>query len=307
MYDLSKQFHIYQRISFDSLTHLKLRNIPSEALNGKIYDISGRSFATLLYYTVLFEGGHGILTKALWNTKPAIVKKPKYSVDLGNEALCQWLARETLKGYGVETAIPEVYGIFHNLQKQTCFSMEYISGCFPHKLLQETTNKDECFLQILSQVCVILYLLEKDINLDHRDLKLNNLYIRPRPVSYSLRIEERTFTIESPFQVCLLDFGFACLGSRINLSPENFSDKDPCPKEGRDLFHLLVSFWSIETLRRLLSEDLQKRVDGWLSPQFTHMAKKFNDIHWTYLVTSEKQFTHVGLTPAALLLKIHEI
>jgi hypothetical protein len=37
------------------------------------------------------------------------------------------------------------------------------------------------------------------------------------------------------------------------------------------------------------------------------MAKKFNDIHWTYLVTSEKQFTHVGLTPAALLLKIHEI
>jgi serine/threonine protein kinase len=153
------------------------------------------------------------------------------------------------------------------------------------------------------------------MNLDHRDLKANNLYIRKRPISYSVIIHEKKYTVEAPFQVVILDFGFACLGneekiSRVNLAPSNFPDNDPCPKEGRDLFQLLVSFWSIGALRNMFSAGLQEIIDGWLqleSINYSHLAKQPNAAYWLGVKTTEPTFQYPELCPNSLLQKIDAV
>jgi hypothetical protein len=66
IYDLSK-FHIFSPISFHSNETMWLKNIPFETLNGYIRDASGVNFASIKYHSKHFEGGYGILVKALWN------------------------------------------------------------------------------------------------------------------------------------------------------------------------------------------------------------------------------------------------
>lgn len=310
-YDLS-ELHIFSSISFETNDTMKLKNIPVENADGSIKDISGFAFANLQYYTQLFEGGYGTLTKGLWNSQLCMVKKPKGSDYLGNEALIQWYVRGVLKKYGLDSTVPEIYGIFKNTKKQVCFAMEFIHGCFPHELLLEVKEPDRYFLQILAQVCVLLHVLEQEIRLDHRDLKANNLYIRKRPISYSITIKGKKYRIEAPFQVVVLDFGFACLGteqgiSKINLSMSNFSNDDHCPKEGRDLFQLILSFWSIKTLRELFSVDLQKEIDGWLIKEkknYSNLAKKLTGNDWVYILTADSTFSYPELAPQNLLVKI---
>ena len=81
--------------------------------------------------------------------------------------------------------------------------------------------------------------------MDHRDLKADNLWIRPIPIDYSITVGGKKWRLRAPFQVVILDFGFACLGNEegnaiVSLSDGIVPKIDPCPKEGRDLFHLLL-------------------------------------------------------------------
>ncbi len=314
--------HIHTSVSFENDVSLQLPAslFPQEHMNGQLKDASGFAFAHITYTTLNFEGGYGLLHRV--NRKnletglssAAIVKTPKQGAYLGQEALIQWLAWNTLKRYGIESATPEVYDIFVRNRKEVCFSMEYVKGHFPYSLLAVAANPDLVFFQILAQVSILLGILERDICMDHRDLKANNIYIRERPCHYSVDLSGSRWSLSAPFQVVLLDYGFACLGndkkrSRINLSPENFSATDRCPKEGRDLFHLLTSFWAIPSIRQRMSAANQREIDIWLHQQkkdYSRLAKTTDEQRIFYLITGEESFRYPFLEPVTLLNRIHQ-
>jgi serine/threonine protein kinase len=299
--DLS-HFHIKYPPSFNPPRNL----FPREDARGFICDASGLKFAHIQYGTVLFEGGYGILQLCERNGKRALVKVPKEGADLSPEALVQAFVRKTLGRFGLEETVPEVYDLFIR-GRDVCFSMEYISGQFPHSLLDVTDTPGVSFLQILQQVALLLHILEKEIQFDHRDLKANNLYLRKQPVNYKVTLEEKIYHIKAPFQIVILDFGFACLGKTLNVEESIFSNTDPCPKEGRDLFHLVTSFWSIPSIRIRMDASLKREIDGWLHTElkdYGTMTKKFSNLDWVYFLTKNPNFTHEKLKPITVLKRI---
>ena len=261
----------------------------------------------------MFEGGHGILqmctrTDLSGMKMEMLVKKPKTSTYLGSEAILQWIARHMLKPYKLQSAIPKVYDIFTK-GSETRFSMEFIKGDFPYVYLANVSNPDQFFYQILLQAAIVLFLLERDLLLDHRDLKANNLYISETPVDYTVDLSGVSYHVKAPFRVVILDFGFACIGNEsgvtsINIGSSVFPMTDPCPKEGRDLFHLVTSFWSIPSVHERMSAETCAEVDGWLTKEkrdYSKLAQKFKSPEWVYVVTSQPEFTYPKLAPLAIL------
>lgn len=315
-----EEFHIQKRISFDSMEsmYLSSKELPFEKVNGDLIDIHRKKFAHLNHYSVAYEGGYGILTKGKrvdcsGNSVSIMIKEPKGSTPLSNEALIQHYARKTLEKYSLETAIPKVYDIFIK-DDVVSFTMEFIQGCFPYEFIEKSLSPDIVFLQIISQVAILCFLLQKDIFLDHRDLKANNLFIRKKHIKYELNLGNKIYSLSCPFQVVFLDFGFACLGnkkgiSKVNLAQKAMSSLDPCPKFGRDLFHLLTSLWSIPSLRGKMTSSLQKEVDSWLvyeGKDYTKLIEKYKRSDWVYVITGTVDFSYPFLDSISILQTIHE-
>lgn len=304
--------HIYESISIRQNFDITPVVFPKETMNGCLYDSRNIQYAKLSYENVMFEGGHGTLQLCtrtdLSGVKQVIIKKPKTSTYLGSEAILQWIARQTLKPYKLQNAIPKIHDIFTK-DSETRFSMDFIKGDFPYVYLASVPNPDQFFYQILTQVAVILFILERDLFLDHRDLKANNLYISEKPVDYTVDLSGASYHIKAPFQLVILDFGFACLGDEsgatcVNIGSSVYPMNDPCPKEGRDLFHLVTSFWSIPSVRERMSPETKKEVDGWLTHQkrdYSKLAQKFKSPEWVYVVTSQPEFVYPKLAPLAIL------
>ena len=315
-----EHLHIYKPIHFKNNKGLSIRldDLPHQDKKGYLVDSRKDAFALIQYGSVAFEGGYGTLQMCersdLSGSKQAIVKIPRHGADLGPECLIQILARDTLSEKGLGWAVPTVYDLFSK-NNEICFSMEFIKGDFPYVYLQEVDNPALFFFQILEQICVFLHILEIRINLDHRDLKANNIYIRPKSCNVSIDLSGVVHIIDAPFQVILLDFGFACLGnekriSKINLDMNTFSNLDPCPKEGRDLFHLISSFWSIPSIRNRMPEWAQKEIDSWFMDgkrNYSKLIKNRKDPDWTYLVTQDPTFTYPMLSPLRLLKRIQQL
>jgi len=311
--------HIYSTVSFSHNLDINTDVFPKEDIMGHLHDSNTRHLCNFTYGPVLFEGGHGILQRCTRTDSSGVqieclVKKPKKSVYLGSEGILQWIARQTLKSYKLQTAIPRIYDIFTKTG-ETRFSMEFVRGDFPHAYLAKHPNPDQFFYQILAQISVILFFLEKDLYLDHRDLKANNLYIREEPVIYNVDISGTSYTIKAPFQVVILDFGFACIGdesgiTRVNIGSSVYPFTDPCPKEGRDLFHLVTSFWSIPSVRDRLSLETRREVEDWLTKEarnFSRVAQRFPDPQWVYVLTSQPEFTYPKLNPSTLLKRLKSL
>ena len=312
MFSLSN-LHIYETISVRKNLDITPDAFPKETIHGWLHDSRSIPYAKLSYNTVMFEGGHGILqlcsrTDISGIQTEIIVKKPKTSTYLGSEAILQWIARHILKPYKLQGSIPKIYDIFTK-GGETRFSMEFIKGDFPHVYLANSPNPDQFFYRILAQASVILFFLERDLFLDHRDLKANNLYIRETPVDYTVDLSGVSYHLKAPFQVVLLDFGFACIGdesgmTRVNIGPDVYPMMDPCPKEGRDLFHLVTSFWSIPSVRERMSADTCAQVTDWLTMEkrdYTRLAQKFKTPEWVYVVTAQPEFIYPKLNPLAIL------
>ena len=308
--------HISETVSLENF-RIPTNKFPIEDTNGFL-SIKTNKYAQIKYENILFEGGYGILQKCQridtsGSSIDIIVKKSKHDNSLGSEAILQFIARKTLEAYGLEHSIPQVYDIFKKISVR--FSMEYIKGDFPYTYLAKVDNPDTFFFQLLAQVCVLLYYLETDIFLDHRDLKANNLYIREKPVQYTVDLSGVSYTIKAPFQVVILDFGFACIGNsfgvtKINIAPDIFPVSDPCPKTGRDLFHLITSFWSIPSIRERMSEDTQAEVDSWLvkdTKDFSKLTRKLKNTEWVYILTGDPSFKYPMLSPLSILNRIINI
>jgi len=187
--------------------------------------------------------------------------------------------------------------------------MDFVEGRSSIQLLLESPTPDLALLQILAQVTLLLGFLEEHLRLDHRDLKVDNLWIRSTPIEYRIQVGGETWNVEAPFQVVLLDFGISCLGNADSQAAVSLSDGilpliDPCPKEGRDLFQLIASIWSIPQIRARIGAAIQADIELLLSykdKSYTKLVKQTTQSHWIYLAVSEASFRHPPLHPLSLL------
>jgi serine/threonine protein kinase len=218
------------------------------------------------------------------------------------------MADSSLAAAGVVGAVPKVYDIFQ-YAGETRFSMSFIQGLNSIDYILSAKDPNITLLQILAQTALLLAFLEETIHLDHRDLKADNLLIRAEPVSYSVSIGGVRWSIAAPFQVVLLDFGFSCLGNQENTAVVSLSYGilplvDPCPKEGRDLFQLISSLWSLPPIRTAIDASLGSDIQtilSYKSKPYTNIMTKTADIHWIYLLVSDYRFKHPPLHPISLL------
>ena len=256
-------------------------------------------------------GGYGILERAqridAHSSKECIIKHAKDSTfSIYNEAVLQHISHSRLKKYNLEWAIAEVYDIFKK-QSVVHFSMQYINGSQLHTFLLKSLNPEKDFIDCLLQVSVVLYYLERDLYLDHRDLRYANIFVVSDKRTFNYTSSTETYTFDSDFHICLLDFGFACVGKNrtlINASEEIFHSSEQCFKPGRDLFQLLCSLWSIQEIRNRMSSAFQAVVDSWFSykdTNYSNLVKNIKKADWSYVLTSEDSFTFLPLVPENLI------
>ena len=172
------------------------------------------------------------------------------------------------------------------------------------RFLSESSTIEKDIIHCLVQTAILLQRLEERLELDHRDLKADNLIISSRPSAMKWKGK----LIDSPFSVHIVDFGFACMGNsgitQVDASDGTLPPLDPCPKEGRDLFHLIVSFYGISQVRTQLTQPLDTLFSTWLTvsdKSCAGMAEKWRSSEWLYLITSQKKFSNPSCRPEAIL------
>jgi len=257
------------------------------------------------------HGSYGNISIAKRGDLSVLLKQPRMTeMNLLQEAILQYLAFKTVEAEGISWAVPKVYDVFLR-KKEICFSMEQIHGQTISDWFSKTLTPDTDTFFLLVQICQILTILETYLNLDHRDLKSNNLLLVKEPCTIRFKLGDDTWRLKCPFKVIVLDFGFACLGSEslhgaplINLGDGVLPPMDPCPKEGRDIFHLLVSLLGLPVFRDRISKELHDKIDGWLSlgkKSYGAMARRWSTENWSYLVSSQPTFSIPNCCPARIL------
>lgn len=277
----------------------------------KLYTTKHQERAHLLLEKQVDHGSYGNVYLAKRDDKYVFLKQPRMAeMNLLQEAVLQHLAHKTLEAEGLVWAIPKVYDVFLKGQ-EVWFSMERIYGISIHEWFTKTQQGDRDTFFLLAQMSILLATLEEHLNLDHRDLKINNLLVKQEPCKMKVKLGDTVWTLQSPFTIVVLDFGFACLGSEVvkgkplvNLGDGVLPPMDPCPKEGRDIFHLLISLLGLPIFREKISQRLHEKMDGWLSvggKTYGSMARKWNTGHWSYLVSSQPNFAITTCCPLYIL------
>jgi serine/threonine protein kinase len=257
------------------------------------------------------HGSYGTVFTAKRNEIDVLVKQPRMvEMNLLQEAVLQHLAHKTLEVEGLVGAIPRVYDVFTK-GDSVCFSMEHIYGITIPEWFFKTKTPDLDMLLVVGQLALILGVLERHLNLDHRDLKHGNLLVKQEPSTIHVKLNDSMWRLQSPFTVVVLDFGFACLGSEmlrgkplVNLGDGVLPPMDPCPKEGRDMFHLLTSLLGLPVIQQTISKRLHDKLDAWLTlgkKSYGPMARRWSTEHWSYLVSSQPEFAIPNCCPLRIL------
>jgi len=269
---------------------------------------------SILYKSLQNRGGYGSIYLAHRKDCSGAVQEVCVKIphtkgfSLCPEALIQYSVSNILEAHGIYGAVPRVFDIFQ-YAGETRFSMSFIKGLRSIEYIINSTNPELSFLQFISQVALLLAFLEEKLHFDHRDLKADNIWIRPDPISYRLAIGGKTWTVHAPFQVVLLDFGFSCIGNPEGIAVVSLSDGilpriDPCPKEGRDLFQLISSLWSVQEIRSIIGPSLSIDINLLLSyrnKSYISLITKTLEQQWVYILVSDYSFKHPPLHPISLL------
>lgn len=202
------------------------------------------------------------------------------------EAYLHALVYKTLESYdwGLESYIPKLYEIVattrigENAIKISDFdsiwmTMEFLEGTTLEKYLNMQFNKGTketnsiLLVDILIQLCNLLYVLQSRLNFNHRDLKINNLYVRANTsisAHRSILLSEYGY-YECQTDIVMIDFGFSCIacGSGF-LNPRAtllgagsfFRTEDDCMKTGRDIAQFLYSLQCSFSLQNCITTEL---------------------------------------------------
>lgn len=242
----------------------------------------------------------------------AFIKRPLISGrSLLYEACIQQIVKLSLVRGGFPRGAAAVYDVFRTTDKCVCFSMEIFQDAVPLTILLPTlTDVTAVVVELLLQLCAMLYHLEHDIGMNHRDLKPSNLMIETRDTSVpmTLRVGSERVTIQSNYTISLIDFGFSCMGNRVTQKAdlaigEVYGKNDPCPKEGRDLF-MFLAFLYIDCSTKL-HKDLRACFAKWLNNSKTKILQKIDTMGhefdpWIYFITGSDQILKFGSNPEAV-------
>ena len=184
-----------------------------------------------------------------------------------SEALLHVLSWRVMQETACPWAIPQPYEIFGErgldawLSMSLCMSL--VEGETLHTFIKrvwKTSTKVEntqFFREILGHVAYILHHLQNRLHLNHRDLKVNNLLVRPVK-EVSLTIDG--LTLRTVYEVTMIDFGFACVGcndSRTLFQAGSwFPFSDICHKKGRDLAQLIYCINTYFPLEDYLTSEM---------------------------------------------------
>jgi serine/threonine protein kinase len=277
--------------------------LPTCCIRGIVRSPSGEVLYTLKAKGELGKGTYGLIdsfTKRFPSGEERViaVKRPRGKESILMEALVQWYLGKRLTSYGIPACIPTVHDIF--LYKPThsiWFTMDAFQPLlFSHWCVRVLPSRPELFPMIMVQVSILLEVFQKDALVDHRDLKVNNMLIVEEETTFPITWKSKDVKITFPFRIIILDFGFACINNTVDVR-DGLPKLDVCPKEGRDMFQLLVSLWNIPILRH----SLEKHWGEWVRKAlrsgtgdghaYIRLTEGNHPITWMYSVTQELGFT----------------
>lgn len=302
-----------------TFTDLQSVRLPRFTVANTIVSESGQVRCSLQPTHRIGRGGHSTLTEYIRNGTYVLLKTSRVEDQrVRIEAFVQWLAHKMFKQFNLGIRVPAVLDIVMLPDDTEAFTMiEYTEAQLVSRWILESKSFERDFYHLLIQVAILLQILEDTLNLDHRDVKADNLLIleQPSSLSYICSTNNKRYTVHSPFTVAIVDFGFACLGDQDNQTEVDAGEGtlpalDPCPKDGRDLFHLVVSLYGIDAFRSLLTPKLIEAFSDWLTVKNKScegLAKRWSHSEWVYLLTSRKEFLHPSCTPRAIIEKIFHL
>lgn len=244
--------------------------------------------------------------------------KEKNNKRIYQEAILHTLAFHCLKYFHLTNSIPEIYDIVQ-LNNEIIFTMQ----AFPEAItlsafLVKHLKKDNflCFIEILAQIALYMLPLQSVLYFNHRDLKSDNILVdENKPIKHVLKFGTKTIIVQSRSRAILIDFGFSCVGYEIgggNLlsGGPSLPPMDACPKDGRDIFHILSSLYSFEVFRRNLHPLITKLCKRWMNFDGTNytgeIVQKAADETWIYRITSGTCFSAPNCSPLMILADIAE-
>lgn len=258
-------------------------------------------------------GGYGLLQFALRNNEKVLIKGPLYEGDsFINEGVLQHYCYKMLEKFNLQFAIPKVYDIF--LKSESIYlCMEYLETSTFDAFLLKSNSIETDILYSLLQLLIILNLLENKLFFNHRDLRITNVLVLEKPTSYIFNYNNRKYKIKTLFHICLIDFGFACIGKEktcINGNEKLFSNNVKCLKDGRDIFQLLVSIFSIKEIRNKITDKFKNIILNLLyHPNFPKWKDYFEleESKWTFNFTGNEEFSMKHLMPKYLIQTLIEL
>jgi serine/threonine protein kinase len=290
-------------------------SIPVCGIQGDVRDCSNTLLFTLKAKHALGSGTFGSVDAFFrstpdGNTKVVAMKRPKHPQnDLFIEALFQWKLHNDLKDYNLSFCIPRVYDIVrYKPTDDIMFTMESYepvllsTWCVQHITKGYTT----LFGLILLQIALILEVLENELQVDHRDLKVNNILVIEEKTTITITFEGKEKELIFPFKLVVIDFGFACKGKVLDVREgDGLPTMDLCPKDGRDLFQVIVSLWSIETLRGILEPRwgtwVRQRIESAKKGTYVRLAETSKTLDWMHIVTEDRFFRAPLCTPWSII------
>lgn len=271
------------------------------------------SFGNILVgqYEYMDESGNNSLKEL------CVVKCPRLNEkSLVYEACVQILAHKILVGRGFSIGTPEILHIGRLQNNSDFFAMKAIEDSMTVKKMIDTfdegENIDEYVIEIILQLCSMLYWLEVDIGLNHRDLTPRNILITWRKegiVLKTLHIFEAIIPIYSKMRLSLIDFGFACLGQKVGEASQVSLGKvypkyDACPKEGRDLY-TFIAFLYVDVYDKI-SPELNVLFEKWLQIKSVTMSDflikyGYNALQWVYFLIQNPSIKRFECCPCHIV------
>ena len=290
-----------------------LNILPICNVKGEVYDISGKFICKFIAKKVLGSGTFGIVdafTRIDSNENSTIIamKRPKFpEMKLLLEALFQWKLQHDLIPYGLSFCVPKVFDIFRYKQTEDVwFSMEVFEPQLVSQWCVKHIHTTRLFILLLLQIALILEVFEDELKVDHRDLKINNMLVVDEAVKINIHWNHRDKSLDFPFRIVFVDFGFACMDSIIDVK-DSEPFLDACPKEGRNIFQILVSLWNSETLRNMLDVSwgswIRKRIGTVYPSKYPALSltESKKDLGWMYSLTDDKEFRAPLCSPKRII------
>jgi serine/threonine protein kinase len=265
-----------------------IKEIYAEGTYGKIL----KSFRTFIRHVTDASGREGFVTASpdaievvLKQTQPTDGRTTLTAEEVTahmSEALLHILAWNVLQRTTLPWAVPRPYEVFGDAVSgggdgwtSLSLCMDFVQGHTLHAFLEKVWKRETprangiLLLEVLAQTACILYVLQRFLRLNHRDVKDNNLLIRRRPTA--VRVALGGQEIYTQYELTLIDFGFACVGCPPPRAPISafqastyFPPLEMCCKPGRDLAQLIYCIHCYFPLHEFLPWELYRELRSWV-------------------------------------------